>query len=101
MDRLANSEQDRETTKAQVQNLKKREASISQELRRITNEKQASQSEKEQDSGMQQKDNPPERSISPDLIFESIDVMTGHNTISPGQVNMLSQTLLSDKARVK
>jgi hypothetical protein len=46
---------------------------------------------KEQDSGIQ-KDKPPERSISPDLIFESIDVMTGHNTISPGHINMLSQT---------
>ena len=92
MVRLATSEHDRETTKAQVQNLKKSEASISQDLRRITSEKQAAQSEKEQDSGMQRKDKPPDRSISPDLIFESIDVMTGHNTISPGHINMLSQT---------
>jgi hypothetical protein len=92
MVRLASSEHDRETTKAQVQNLMKSEASISQELRRIANEKQAAQSEKERDNGIQQKDKPPERSISPDLIFESIDVMTGHNTISPGHVNMLSQT---------
>lgn len=66
MVRLATSEHDRETTKAQVQNLKKNEASISQELRRITSEKQAAQSEREQDSGMQQKDKPPDRSISPE-----------------------------------
>ena len=82
----------RKTTGTQVQNLKKSEVLISQELMRITTERQASQSKKEQDSGIQQKDKPSDISISLDFIFESIDVMTGQNTISPGHINMLSQT---------
>jgi hypothetical protein len=58
-----------------VQNLKRSEALISQELRRITNEKQAAQSEKEQDNGIQRKEMPPKRSISPDFIFESMALL--------------------------
>jgi hypothetical protein len=56
------------------------EVLLSQELRRITNGQQAAQTKKEQDSGMQQQDKPPGRSISPYLIFGSIDVMAGNNT---------------------
>jgi hypothetical protein len=92
MVRLATREHDRETTKSQVQNLKRSEALISQELRRITNEKQAAQSEKEQDNGIQRKEMPPKRSISPDFIFEIMEVITGHKAISPDHNAILSQT---------
>ena len=75
-----------------MQALKASEALISQKLRRITNTQQASQSKKEQDNEIQQKDKPPDRSISPDLVFDSIDVIASQNTISPDHINMLSQT---------
>ena len=37
------------------------------------------------------KDKPPETCKSPDLIFESIEVATGQNIISPGHINMLAK----------
>jgi hypothetical protein len=81
-------EHDREATRNQVQTLKAREALISKELRRITD---THQSKREQENEMQQQDKPPDRSKSPDLVFETIDVIENHDTISPDHINMLSQ----------
>jgi hypothetical protein len=89
---MAASEHDREATRNQVQAIKASEALISKELRRITDTRQAAQSKKEQGNEMQQQDKPPDRSKSPDLVFETIDVIASHNTISPDHINMLSQT---------
>ena len=92
MVRMAASERDREATRNQVQALKASEAFISKELRRITDTQQAAQSKREQENEIRQQDKPPDRSKSPDLVFETIDVTASHNTISPDHINMLSQT---------
>ena len=92
MVRMAASEHDREATRNQVQALKASEALISQELRKITNMQQTAQSKEEQNDEIRQKDKPPERSISPDLVFDSIDVMTSQNTISPDHIKTESDT---------
>jgi hypothetical protein len=92
MVRMAASENDREATRNQVLALKASEALLSKELRRITNTQQAAQSKKEQDNEIQQKDKPPDRSTSPDLVFDRIDVIASQNIISPDHINMLSQT---------
>ena len=73
---------------------------ISQELRitvilnplYLASTKQAAQRNQELKNGIQRKDEPTDRSASPDLIFESIDVMAGQNAINPVQCNMLAQT---------
>jgi hypothetical protein len=69
---MAAGEHDREDTRNQVQTLKARETLISKELRRITD---THQSKREQENEMQQQDKPPDRSKSPDLVFETIDVI--------------------------
>jgi hypothetical protein len=61
-------------------------------LRRITETEQTAQSKKEQVNEMRQEDKFPDRSKSPDLVFETIDVIISHNTISPDHINMLIQT---------
>jgi hypothetical protein len=92
MVRMAASEHDREATRSQVQALKASETLISKELRRITEMQQAAQSKKEKTNEIRQQDEPPDRSKSPDLVFETIDVIASHNIISPDHINMLSQT---------
>ena len=92
MVRMAGSEHDREDTRNQVQVLKASEALISKELRRITETHQAAQTKKEQTNEIRQQDELPDRSKSPDLVFETIDVIASHNSISPDHINMLSQT---------
>ncbi len=91
MIRMTASEHDREATRSQVQALKASEALISKELR-ITETQQAAQTKKEQTNEIRQQDELPDRSKSPDLVFETIDVIANHNTISPNHINMLSQT---------
>jgi hypothetical protein len=86
MVRMAASENDREATRNQVLALKASEALLSKELRRITNTQQAAQSKKEQDNEIQQKDKPPGRCKSPDLVFDTIDVIVTQNTISPDHI---------------
>ena len=53
---------------------------------------QASQSEKEQGNEIQQKGKPPERSKSPDLVFDTIDVIASQDRISPDHIKMISHT---------
>jgi hypothetical protein len=92
MVRMTASEHDREATRSQVQDLKASEALISKELRRITETQEAVQSKKEQTNEIRQQDELPARSKSPDLVFETIDVIASHNIISPDHINMLTQT---------
>jgi hypothetical protein len=63
-----------------------------QGLRWIMETQQAAQSKKEQTNEMRQQDKLPDRSKPPDLVFETIDVITSHDTINSEHINMLNQT---------